>query len=1300
MANAAPGDAIGAASIKLTLDTSGIDAQLQQVRQQLQGLSGETSRAARTPRGGGGGAPGSEGLAAARAQEAINNRLTSLTAKANALEQRGVDISRARLLISQSEEAVTGRRLAQYERLSQQASRLLKTTKETSDREDKQLKESVNIKRQDTSIQTRDQNEKKRAAAEYDKYETRNRREKRQAQREYDLYEAKQRRAALPPSQTFRIGGPAEAIGARDTASLQRFETIRRINALERAGVDVSRLRRQTGELTESISRREFGTAKQLTAELSRQVKLAQDKLKIQREEEQASARARREVNAAERRVATAERTEQREGLRRGRLNVSPVGGTTGQVDSPAYLAEVQRQQKGVIDQGLRIGRLNASPVRGTTGQVGSPAYLAEIQRQQKGVIDQGLRIGRLNASPVRGTTGQVGSPAYYEEVARQQNKVIQEGLRIGRLNASPIRGTTGQIGSPAYYEEVAKQQIKSDARIAEATKRNSQRLTAQRKEEQAQAAAVFSKAKSEAVPILGRQGDIGSPNQQGSAISINNKLLSQEGDILKLRERGVNTSKLENVLEAAREKLTQNNIKFADNYSKILQGQLTLQTKLLAAEKIRADNARRLAGGAAGGGAGGGGSAEPPFSFKESDARIAANTRLNQQRRNRQLAADRQAQREEERAAAEREREAKKRGSRFSNAASSALIGGGFPLLFGQGAGASVGGALGGAVGGLAGGGFGFGASIAGTAIGTAIDTLITRTKDLATALQDPIAAFEQLKQAGQFSSKGIETLIETLTASGRTALAAKTARTDLAGSLDPATALALSTTTDALNRSAAQLQNQLGQFLAGPAIGFNLWLQGVIEGTQRVPQNPLVKFLGDVYQSVIPLGIALKALGQEGKATQARVTAAAAPFEAPLAQNDTRRIAIQEQIIASKTQLSSLSSKEARDTAALLQFEERRAASDRRVTEARRARAALIAADPSARADADKSFARTQQAETITQKDIKAERLAAEREIGIERQRNLTLVANSEREILDKRLSNETDIAQRRREANTVVRTEGRERGALIGGQNLNATGQGALRAAAQYRNELEAAADAVTRIRENTARANAEAATAEANARANVANSPAGDPAAQQALRVAVENRINVEKRGAVEVAAVRDESNSRSETSAVRFRTTLIDGARSAKQEVLQIARSLEDSKLQLLQLQGTPTEGLNKFLGPQQRYDRTRAALSNIQGAVGEASRASGITPQFIGSIEQQLAQSIDFIRSARAEQRLTEDIGKQEQDLIKANNSLTEINTLLNDNTVILNDSIVNLVGVIANWKPTAPAPAPAPYLQ
>ena len=64
-----------------------------------------------------------------------------------------------------------------------------------------------------------------------------------------------------------------------------------------------------------------------------------------------------------------------------------------------------------------------------------------------------------------------------------------------------------------------------------------------------------------------------------------------------------------------------------------------------------------------------------------------------------------------------------RERRRKFGSTASSAIIGGAFPLLFGQTGAAAVGGGLGGLAGGAIGGQFGFALSILGTAIGSAVD-------------------------------------------------------------------------------------------------------------------------------------------------------------------------------------------------------------------------------------------------------------------------------------------------------------------------------------------------------------------------------------------------------------------------------------------------------------------------------------------------------------------------------------------------------------------------------------------------
>ena len=93
---------------------------------------------------------------------------------------------------------------------------------------------------------------------------------------------------------------------------------------------------------------------------------------------------------------------------------------------------------------------------------------------------------------------------------------------------------------------------------------------------------------------------------------------------------------------------------------------------------------------------------------------------------------------------------------SNVGGAISSALIGGGFPLLFGQGAGAAAGGAVGGLAGGLLGGGFGFALSIVGTAIGDAV----TKAEELDTALT---RVNSSAKGVG-ISSREIDTLAKSL--------------------------------------------------------------------------------------------------------------------------------------------------------------------------------------------------------------------------------------------------------------------------------------------------------------------------------------------------------------------------------------------------------------------------------------------------------------------------------------------------------------------------------------------------------
>lgn len=108
------------------------------------------------------------------------------------------------------------------------------------------------------------------------------------------------------------------------------------------------------------------------------------------------------------------------------------------------------------------------------------------------------------------------------------------------------------------------------------------------------------------------------------------------------------------------------------------------------------------------------------------------------------------------------KEREARAR--RRQEAVGSAIIGGGFPLLFGQGPGAALGGALGGGAGGLIGGPFGFGLSLIGTQLGTTVDQFVQSTAELGQALNPLTADLGALAAAAGFASTETAAAIQTI--------------------------------------------------------------------------------------------------------------------------------------------------------------------------------------------------------------------------------------------------------------------------------------------------------------------------------------------------------------------------------------------------------------------------------------------------------------------------------------------------------------------------------------------------------
>lgn len=167
----------------------------------------------------------------------------------------------------------------------------------------------------------------------------------------------------------------------------------------------------------------------------------------------------------------------------------------------------------------------------------------------------------------------------------------------------------------------------------------------------------------------------------------------------------------------------------------------------------------------------------------------------------------------------AKQAREVKAASQKQQDIISNAIIGGAFPLLFGQGIGASIGGAAGGAAGGAIGGQFGFGLSLVGTALGSQFDVAIQKLGALAKALDDPIANFQTLVQNASLSSKELERYAQALIESGRGAEAAAVIQRDLIGTFGSLQgAKEYNDAVDTISRAWSEASTVLASFVAGP--------------------------------------------------------------------------------------------------------------------------------------------------------------------------------------------------------------------------------------------------------------------------------------------------------------------------------------------------------------------------------------------------------------------------------------------------------------------------------------------------
>lgn len=329
---------LGVAELRITINDQEARAALDALRRQIDGLNRQAATAA-GGRGSGGRAQGGARESVDALQKAQERRFR-LALRIEDLERKGSDVSRLRTRLGELTEAQSRRQFGTVRQISQE------------------LAKQITLE-----------------------------------ERRLRLSEQNARTAASAVSRGARQGGAAESIDALQKAQERRFRLAQRIDRLEQSGADVSRLRGRLGDLTEATANRQFGTQRQISTELSRQVRLAEARLRIDRQQQQQLTRLARLGGPS-----------------------SPVNGGVNFPGSPAFLAAQ-----------IRAGG-PSSPIGGSLTLAGSPAALRAEQRlaaarerateaAKKAAEAEGRRIGRLNTSPVRGGAAFPGSPAFFESI-------------------------------------------------------------------------------------------------------------------------------------------------------------------------------------------------------------------------------------------------------------------------------------------------------------------------------------------------------------------------------------------------------------------------------------------------------------------------------------------------------------------------------------------------------------------------------------------------------------------------------------------------------------------------------------------------------------------------------------------------------------------------------------------------------------------------------------------------------------------------------------------------------------------
>lgn len=1111
------------------------------------------------------------------------------------------------------------------------------------------------------------------------------------------------------------MGGARESIFALERAQDRRFKISQRIERLEERGVATQSLRRQLGELTTSYAQRQFGTARQLSRELERQVTLTE-----------ARARRERDVQRA------VERTARLGGPR------EPIQGRLDLPGSPRFLAEQRRREERQLRASATAGGPRDS-IRGSRNIPGSPAFLEAQERLRRQILDRGARQGGASESLLANERAQQRRFALDQRIARLQ----QQGANVGALQIRLAQLDTAlserQFGSARQITAQLGQQVTlTEARLRRT--RELQRLTDR-----------AAKVGGPSEPIRGRKDLPGSPafleeqrrqearraRQGGPASSLATRASLQSAQLsigtagLQLQRQGADVTQIKKLYADLDSALRTGELGTAKQITQQLRDQLTVAREKLAATQAQAKAQRDLERR---------GGPSLPVSGRlingrvipGSPADIARQATQSQVRGpalpvsgrliNGQVIPGSPADLARQR----RLQGAQRRDNALSDAIGSSIIGGAFPLLFGQGLGASVGGGLGGLAGGALGGQFGFGLSLVGTALGAAFDAASERAKTLAKALDSPISQFQALVDASLLSSKALEKQVASLISVGREAEAGALIQRDLIssyGSLDAAQENIK--VTDELNRAWSRLTTGMIGFANGP---LKLLAQRLENDFQRNRNVGIEKALRDA------------GLGNRADALRRDSTN-------PILASDTAQIAAindryASELPAVKAATAALESAR-RTRQQILDLQLRQTAAsvrDNTVLQAgveldlirlrEREKLQQLRADGKLFTETSPGVyelspeAKRAQEEAASQRRQLAENAAASAERSARELRNARQLIGLEGERLTiKQEQQKVDEAQRLfAEADRTFRQKysGADPAKLVGAEK---------EAYDTLFNSRLAAENNLTRVRlqsyEQIQRAEERIALSRQAVEDRIRNAQKGrglsglgrgalDDISAFRQQAAAVNLLSQRSQGDPNNTALAEQAKDarRNLTAAGEdLRNKMFDAFRTAQDAVRNISRSFENAQLSLAELQNTRGQGVNKYLNPQQVTQRQELLNPILQAratdAINKFQNRTGIqvpTQVVTGTLEQRNAQFIDIARQFNNETQALEDLTTAQIDLATATRDLNTVIGGLRDIGAPLTDAInANSTAVNAlalkNWEVNVNVQAPPAFI-